>query len=69
MMESNFRPPLNGHLRGCRSFGVKIRGMGLVLLVLHLALHRALRQPDIALTTSPNAQLSLSHGHGVNQCQ
>ena len=26
-------------------------------------------QAAIALRTTANAQLSLSHGHGVNQCQ
>ena len=28
-----------------------------------------IRQATMALTTTPHAQLSLSHGHGVNQCQ
>ena len=37
MMESNFHPPLNGHLRGCRSFGVKIRGSIPDKLGFHLA--------------------------------
>jgi hypothetical protein len=28
-----------------------------------------IRQATMALTTIPHAQLSLSHEHGVNQCQ
>jgi len=36
-MESNFRPPLYGHLHGCRSFRVKIRGSKPEKLGFHLA--------------------------------
>jgi len=37
MMESNFRPPLYGHLHGRRSFGVRIQGSKPEKLGFHLS--------------------------------